>query len=184
MAGLGKKTFIAGDVLTASDVNGYLMDQSVMRFADAAARTAALPSPTQGMLSYLDDQNRVEVYDGSSWDSVSEPPLAFAMATASGTWDVGSSLPSIIDATSVGLLTITFPVGRFTAPPAVTATTLDNGTPLNAYARWAVFTSAASAVSLYVIGGQPGSATPGGGTISQATAVVHAIQMTSGGAFG
>ena len=32
MAGAGKKTFTAGEVLTASDVNTYLMEQSVMYF--------------------------------------------------------------------------------------------------------------------------------------------------------
>jgi hypothetical protein len=184
MAGLGKKTFVAGEVLAASDVNGYLMDQSVMRFSSSAVRASELPTPSQGMMSYLDDTNSVEVYSGAVWESVSEPPVAFALATASATWDVGGSLVSIIDGTAVGLLTVTFPAGRFTVPPVVTATTLDNGTSLSAYARWAVFTNAASAVSLYVIGGQPGSATVGSGPITKATVAVHAIQMTSGVAFG
>jgi hypothetical protein len=38
MAGLGRRVFSAGEVLTAANVNGYLMDQSVMVFDDDAAR--------------------------------------------------------------------------------------------------------------------------------------------------
>jgi hypothetical protein len=67
MAGLGKKTFTAGDVLIAGDVNGYLMDQTVMNFASAAARSSAIPVPSTGMTSYRSDINQIESYDGSSW---------------------------------------------------------------------------------------------------------------------
>ena len=57
MAGLGFKTFTAGDVLTAAQVQGYLQDQAVMKFSSSAARTSALASPSQGMVSYLTDSN-------------------------------------------------------------------------------------------------------------------------------
>ena len=57
MAGLGYRTFTAGAVLTAAQVQGYLQDQVVMDFASNAARTAALASPSQGMVSYLTDSN-------------------------------------------------------------------------------------------------------------------------------
>lgn len=67
MAGLGRKVFAFNEVLTAADVNGYLMDQSVQRFASAAARETAIPAPSEGMVCYLDDINQVEVYDGTDW---------------------------------------------------------------------------------------------------------------------
>lgn len=70
MAGLGKKTFVQGDVLNASEVNGYLMEQAVMKFASATARTTAIPSPTEGMVSWLDDLNQLYIYDGSAWVAV------------------------------------------------------------------------------------------------------------------
>lgn len=70
MAGQGKKTFVAGEVLTAQDVNGYLMDQSVMNFADSGARGSAIPTPTEGMVTYLADTNAIEVYDGSAFVGV------------------------------------------------------------------------------------------------------------------
>jgi hypothetical protein len=57
MPGLGWKQFNAGDILTAAQVQGYLQDQVVMDFASNAARTSALASPSQGMISYLTDSN-------------------------------------------------------------------------------------------------------------------------------
>jgi hypothetical protein len=39
-------------------------------YADSAARTTAIPSPTEADLSYLQDTNSVEVYDGSAWAAV------------------------------------------------------------------------------------------------------------------
>lgn len=72
MAGAGYKLFNTGDVLLASEVNTYLMQQTVMKFANASARTTALSGVlAEGMLSYLADTNATEVYDGSSWVSVS-----------------------------------------------------------------------------------------------------------------
>jgi len=65
-----KKTFAIGEVLTSSDVNTYLMNQSVMVFTNSAARTAAIPSPTAGMVTYLTGTNAVESYNGSAWVSV------------------------------------------------------------------------------------------------------------------
>jgi len=68
-AGLGFKTFNTGDVLTAGDVNGYLM-QGVWVFADAAARTSAVTSPQEGNMSFLKDTNSLEYYSGSAWVAV------------------------------------------------------------------------------------------------------------------
>lgn len=65
-AGLGFKTFTTGEVLTAADVNGYLM-QGVLVFASAAARTSAITSPQEGQYSFLKDTNALEYYDGASW---------------------------------------------------------------------------------------------------------------------
>ena len=65
-AGQGFKTFVTGEVLTAADTNGYLM-QGVNVFANAAARTAAITSPQEGQMSYLSDTNSTEYYSGSAW---------------------------------------------------------------------------------------------------------------------
>ena len=65
-AGLGFKTFTTGEVLTAGDVNGYLM-QGVLVFASAAARDAAITSPQEGQCCYLKDTDAVQTYSGSAW---------------------------------------------------------------------------------------------------------------------
>ena len=71
MAGAGYKLFVSGDVLTAAQVNTYLMQQTVMVFANSTARTTALSGVlAEGMLSYLQDTNAVEKYDGSSWSAI------------------------------------------------------------------------------------------------------------------
>lgn len=67
MPGSGFKTFNTGDILTAADVNGYLMKQAVMYFATAAARSAALTAPEEGMVTYLADSNAIQYYDGAAW---------------------------------------------------------------------------------------------------------------------
>ena len=68
-APLGYKDFVAGDPLTAAQVDGYLMAQSVMTFASSAARTSAYPSPSEGNLCYLADTNDFQIFDGTSWVS-------------------------------------------------------------------------------------------------------------------
>lgn len=68
MAGAGWKVFSAGAVLTAAEVNTYLMDQSVQVYAGTAARGSALGTAVaEGMTTYRTDANVVEVYDGSNW---------------------------------------------------------------------------------------------------------------------
>ena len=69
-AGAGFKTWATGDVLTATDVNEYLM-QGVWVFASAAARSSAVTSPQEGNMSFLKDTNSLEYYSGSAWVAVS-----------------------------------------------------------------------------------------------------------------
>lgn len=69
MAFTGRKVFTAGEVLTASNMNS-LVDQSVMNFADASARSTAISTPTEGMVTYLQSTNVVYVYDGSAWTAI------------------------------------------------------------------------------------------------------------------
>ena len=64
-----REVFIAGQILTAAELN-TVSDQTVMSFADSAARGSAIPTPVEGMTSYLDDLNRIEVYNGSAWGAI------------------------------------------------------------------------------------------------------------------
>jgi len=70
MAGAGYKLFNTGDVLTAQQVNEYLMQQTVMSFASATARNTALSGVlAEGLTCYLKDTNDFQIYDGSAWVS-------------------------------------------------------------------------------------------------------------------
>jgi len=65
-AGFGFKTFNTGDVLTAGDVNGYLM-QGILVFASEAARNSAITSPQEGQFAFTKDNNKLWYYDGAAW---------------------------------------------------------------------------------------------------------------------
>ena len=80
-AGLGFKTFTTGEVLTAADTNGYLM-QGINVFASSAARAAAITSPQEGQYSYLKDTNALEYYDGAAWVGA---PVGDITAVTAGT---------------------------------------------------------------------------------------------------
>jgi hypothetical protein len=61
------KVFTNGSVLNASEINDNLMNQSVMVFSNSTARAAALTAPLEGMLTWLQDTNKYENYNGSAW---------------------------------------------------------------------------------------------------------------------
>jgi hypothetical protein len=85
MAGLGKKTWNPLDVLTAADMNGYLMDQAVMKFASDAARSSALGTGVSaGMVSFRSDGTAWEGYNGSAWGSLVDTST-FLTASATAT---------------------------------------------------------------------------------------------------
>ena len=67
---LGYKLFTTGAVLTASQVQQNLANQSVLFYADAATRdadTALTAALTEGMFCYLADTNTTAYYSGSAW---------------------------------------------------------------------------------------------------------------------
>jgi hypothetical protein len=65
----GRKTFVTNTVLTAADVQDYLMDQSVMVFSNSTTRGSAIPTPTEGMVAYLTGTDSLEAYNGTAWTS-------------------------------------------------------------------------------------------------------------------
>jgi len=70
-------------VLTAADVDGYLMRQTVMTFADSTARDTALSAVLdEGMAAYLEDVDTLTLYDGSAW----LPVVTSSTQTWTPTW--------------------------------------------------------------------------------------------------
>ena len=77
MAGAGYRTFGAGEVLTASNVQTYLMDQAIPVFASSTARDAAITSPAEGQFAFLKDTDAFQVYTGSAWVAAGGASVGF-----------------------------------------------------------------------------------------------------------
>lgn len=78
------KVFTNGSVLNASEINDNLMNQSVMVFSNSTARSAAITSPLEGMLTWLEDVNRYEFYNGTAWVSDNTGLVQLATQTFTG----------------------------------------------------------------------------------------------------
>jgi hypothetical protein len=63
----GFRTWTPNEIITASNVQNYLQDQTVMVFPSSAVRATAIPVATEGMLSWLEDSDKYQYYSGSAW---------------------------------------------------------------------------------------------------------------------
>jgi hypothetical protein len=64
----GWKQWQVAEVVDADDFQTYLQNQVVQVYADSTARTTALGTAViEGMVSYLEDTNALEFYNGSTW---------------------------------------------------------------------------------------------------------------------
>jgi len=114
---------VTGETI-ASEWGNQIRDQTVQPFASVAARTASIPSPTEGMVSYLLDADALDVYTGSAW-------VPFVAS---------NELDGATDATSVALTTspadaatvsLTIPAGWGSWKCAAYATGTYSGTGVN-----------------------------------------------------
>jgi hypothetical protein len=104
-AGLGFKDFTTGEVLTAADVDGYLM-QGIWVFASTAARDAAVTAPAEGNFAFTKDTNSLWYYDGAAWVASGATGdiegvtagTGISGGGTSGTVTVTNSMATIIDA--------------------------------------------------------------------------------------
>jgi hypothetical protein len=116
MPGLGRKVFTAGEVLTAANVQNYLMDQAVMVFASSAARASAIGTPSAGMVSYLSDTSALQVY-GTAWADVSQTittlpgsAVAFGGTTVTSAFTATAALENgTINVNGTAAVTVTIP---------------------------------------------------------------------------
>lgn len=107
------KAWSIGDVLTASDMNVYVGQQTVAIYGSSAVRATGIPSPIGGQLAYLTDKDHIEHYDGATWQ-----PLPSAM------WVFSAAGPSTaIAAGASALVSITLPTSRFTTAPILAGLT-------------------------------------------------------------
>jgi len=118
-AGLGFKTFAVGEVLSAANVNGYLM-QGVLVFANATARDAAITSPQEGQFAYLKDTNVTTYYTGSAWANLDTTGMTNPMTTTGDTiYSSSGSTPARLGIGSTGqVLTVAGGVPTWATPAA------------------------------------------------------------------
>jgi len=104
MAGAGTKLFVAGDVLTAAQVNTFLADQVISVYASSAARDAAYggvgePVLAEGMFCYLSDSNSFLYYTGSVWSAVDTSTdatkIPLSTVTTSGDLIIGTGSATV-----------------------------------------------------------------------------------------
>jgi len=133
-AGQGFKTFTTGEVLTAADVNGYLM-QGVGVFTDAANRDAEITSPQEGQFAYLKDTNVTTYYTGSAWANLDTTGMTNPMTTTGDTiYSSSGSTPARLGIGSTGqVLTVTGGIPSWATPAGgggmtLIATNLFSGT--------------------------------------------------------
>jgi hypothetical protein len=149
MAGAGRKTFTAGDVLTASQVQSYLQDQTIMVFSGTASRATGIASPSEGMFAVMTDTDQLTYYTGTDWtvvaplnnptivDSTTYPnqivnlnsgvsrPIPYAMSA--GRQNISGTSVAVGSAVSATILFTTST--RFTVAPVITiaGTSLPSG---------------------------------------------------------
>ena len=162
MAGAGVRLFTAGSVLTASQVNAYLMDQTIGRFADSAARDAAFgglgePSLSEGRVCYLDSDNKLYLYDGSTWI------------------EIGAQIEDL-EVTTAKINDLAVTTGKI-ADSAVTSAKIADGTIVNAD----INASAAVALSKLATGTVGSLVVHNASGVPTATAVTGDVTITSGG---
>ena len=116
-AGLGFKDFTTGEVLTAADVDGYLM-QGIWVFASAAARDAAVTSPQEGNFAFLKDTNTTTYYTGSAWTNLDTTGMVNPMTTTGDTiYSSSGSTPARLGIGSTGqVLTVSGGVPTWATP--------------------------------------------------------------------
>lgn len=123
MAGTGRKTWAADEILAAADLQSYIQDQVVFVYANATARASGILSPTEGMVSYLQDTDLLYTYSGSSWVAVTPSSISASIIT-SGTLDA-ARLPNAGTAGTYTKVT-TDATGRVTYATTLAAADIPN----------------------------------------------------------
>jgi hypothetical protein len=97
-----RQVFTAGEILLAAEMN-ELADSTVMVFDDSAARGSAIPTPSEGMVTYLKDTDAVEVYKGAAFSPIGGGFTDSETITATNaSWPVPTLASPIVKVTVIG----------------------------------------------------------------------------------
>jgi hypothetical protein len=104
------------DIATATqNLATDLEKKAVQVFDSASDRSTRLPAPTEGMVSWLSDVNRLEYYSGTAWVPVSPFASAadFTKRIQFGSFSIATTAANTANAT------LTFPTAFGTVPTVV-----------------------------------------------------------------
>jgi hypothetical protein len=195
----GYLTFNTGQVLTAAQVQYNLQNQTIMYFASAAARDAALTAGIvqEGMFAYLADTNSTTFYNGSSWEGFGDQTLAtltspkevnvVTAGPATGTVNVDVSTSSVLIYTSNA-------TGNWTLNVRGNSTTTLNSIMSTGEQITVVFETPNGATAYYptgftIDGSAPasikwlGGSAPAAGNINSTDVYVYTIRKTGASTF-
>ena len=61
------KVFVNGNVLTAQEVNDFMMNQQIAVFSTESDRDTAITSPTEGQFAFIKTGDYLTVFNGTLW---------------------------------------------------------------------------------------------------------------------
>jgi|TARA_R110001583_G_scaffold28729_1_gene101477 hypothetical protein len=133
----GFRTWTTGDSVSASDFTSYIATQSVLIFADASARSSAVTSPVNGMVSSLTTDNVISIYNGSAWvDVIDIDTLTVSGGnyTMTGSLTLTGGTPIVLEGATADAyetsIAVTDPTAdRTITLPNVTGTVVTTGNP-------------------------------------------------------
>jgi hypothetical protein len=127
----------------ASDIANAIAQRSVLRFASASTRGATLvgdAAPVEGMLTWLQDVNRLDLYDGTTWVAVSVGQSTWKTITPESPWaqngnNNGTWQYRILNISGEESLQFRGALGRASYPTSPTSSYVVNNTALPSAAR-------------------------------------------------
>jgi hypothetical protein len=75
------------DALSIYNGEEYVTNRPIQVFAGTAARGSAIPTPVEGMVTYLEDSNTFQYWDSDSWDNLA-PDAPSGNAIINGAFDI------------------------------------------------------------------------------------------------
>jgi len=100
------KIFANGFPLQASELNTFLMQQSIAVFVDSSSRDAAISAPVEGQFVYLTASDVLQKYDGAAWVEAVATPTTAVQEKSTNYTIVAGDAGSYIYVTATATITI------------------------------------------------------------------------------